>query len=90
MCSSFSADFRGVSSFLGPEGLPPLCCRKGTNPYGFVLGKPSILRGPQNQETSINKSSPPPPLLPTRAKRSKSGSFGGDPTSTCLKTVKIR
>ena len=28
-------------------------------------------------------------LLPTRAKRSKSGSFGGDPTSTCLKTVKI-
>ena len=30
-----------------------------------------------------------PPLLPTRAKRSKSGSFGDDPTSTCLKTVKI-
>ena len=29
------------------------------------------------------------PLLPTRAKRSKSGSFGDDPTSSCLKTVKI-
>ena len=29
-----------------------------------------------------------PPLLPTRAKRSKSGSFGDDPTSTCLKTAK--
>ena len=29
------------------------------------------------------------PLLPTRAKRSKSGSFGEDPTSTCFKTVKI-
>jgi hypothetical protein len=30
-----------------------------------------------------------PPLLPTRAKRSKSGSIGDDPTSTCVKTVKI-
>ena len=31
-----------------------------------------------------------PPLVTMRTKRSKSGSFGDDPTSTCLKTIRIR
>ncbi len=43
----------------------------------------------KNQYVARMWGHPPPPLLPTRAKRSKSGSVGDDPTSTCLKTAKI-
>ena len=36
------------SSFFGPGGPPPLyVAEKVTDPYGFVLGNPSILKGPR-------------------------------------------
>ena len=50
------------------KGSPLYVAEKVTNPYGFVIEKPPILRGLQNPEINL---APPPPLLPTRAKRSK-------------------
>ncbi len=39
-----------------PERGPPLyVAKKLTNPYGFVIEKPPILKGPQNPESIINK-----------------------------------
>ncbi len=53
------------------------------------LGPPGPPRPPKTSFSNLATMWGDPPLLPTCAKRSKSGSFGDDPTSTCYKTIKI-
>ena len=42
--------FHIIPHFWARKGSPLYLAEKVTNPYGFVLGRPSISRGPQNPE----------------------------------------
>ena len=73
----------------GARETLPNVLRLRRRTFGRVSGAPGVAQTPKIVilQSSNNLGSFPP--LPTRAKRSKSGSFGDDPISTCLTTVKI-
>jgi hypothetical protein len=87
-CFCFSTSLGLWAAPMARDTLPNVL-RLRRRTFGTVSGAPGVAQTPKIVILQSSNNVGSPPLLPTRAKRSKSGSFGDDPTSTCLKTIEI-